>query len=195
MALSLLPLTCGGDDEPANSSSRPPIFDGTRSNFTAWIIAFSAWVAWKLTDCSHILDATETLPDVDTNDPQGSTDARVAWRNRTKIYLTSAARVLQCECLFIRMGQYHQACPTPSRKRQLPNMATTLIWKVQDATHWRDVRITSGHRLLPIRLTTNKQHTREPFVCAGWPPSASPTRKMSTGCQSRPPRIHPACRL
>ena len=44
------------------SSSRPPLFDGTRAGFITFFIALSGWVAWKLTSCSKILEENETRP-------------------------------------------------------------------------------------------------------------------------------------
>ena len=42
--------------------SRPPMFNGTRSHFIEFVISFSGWVAYKLSDCTDILDETETEP-------------------------------------------------------------------------------------------------------------------------------------
>lgn len=38
------------------------MFDGTRTGFLAWYMSFSGFVAWKLTECTEILDGTDTLP-------------------------------------------------------------------------------------------------------------------------------------
>ena len=52
--LAYLPLAASTDD--SSSSSRPPPFGGERTQWTAWLIAFGAWVAWRLTDCATLLD-------------------------------------------------------------------------------------------------------------------------------------------
>ena len=59
MGICTLPLILSTD---GHGSSRPPMFDGSRANFLAWIMSFSGFVSWKLTDCVDILDGTETEP-------------------------------------------------------------------------------------------------------------------------------------
>ena len=51
------------DDDRGSGSSHPPMFDASnRLNFVSWFMAFSAWVAWKLSDSATILDGTEPIP-------------------------------------------------------------------------------------------------------------------------------------
>ena len=49
-------------DEHASFMSRPPTFGGTRDAWTAWRIAFCAWLAWKLTDAAAIFSGDEPEP-------------------------------------------------------------------------------------------------------------------------------------
>ena len=60
-ALAML-TTVGAGDPDYSSSSRPPMFDGTRAGFLVWYMAFTGFVAWKLTECVDILDGTEVEP-------------------------------------------------------------------------------------------------------------------------------------
>lgn len=50
------------EDNGNGYTSRPPPFDGTRLGFLPWLMAFSGWVAWKLTDAADILDGTSPRP-------------------------------------------------------------------------------------------------------------------------------------
>ena len=49
-------------DASDGSASKPPMFDGTRIGFVAWMIGFSAFTAWRLTDATGLLDRTELRP-------------------------------------------------------------------------------------------------------------------------------------
>ena len=53
---------CAPDDASQSFMSRPPVFAGTRDAWTAWVIAFSAWLAWKLTDAAAIFSGDEPEP-------------------------------------------------------------------------------------------------------------------------------------
>ena len=50
---SVVPPVAAADD---SSTSRPPTFSGDRASWTAWLITFTAYCAWKLTDSLHLLD-------------------------------------------------------------------------------------------------------------------------------------------
>ena len=63
LALCTLPLAGAADEDALSpSSSRPPLFDGTRGGFTMWFMAFTSFVAWRLTDCADLLDGTTPRP-------------------------------------------------------------------------------------------------------------------------------------
>ena len=94
-SLVLLPLVAGGDDMA--SSSRPPFFDGTRAAFLAWLMAFSGYVSWKLTECVDMMDdepPTEpTVPELvaTTDEAEGNeeeveaaTERRDNWLKRNR---------------------------------------------------------------------------------------------------------------
>ena len=50
------------DGESSSSTSRPPVFTGERGvAFTTWLIAFHAWLAWKLTDALPLVDDPPTV--------------------------------------------------------------------------------------------------------------------------------------
>ena len=66
MALATPAGGAGTDDMFA--SARPPAFDGSRSAYTAWTIAFSGWLAWRLTDASAIFAGDDHEP-VDPGTP------------------------------------------------------------------------------------------------------------------------------
>ena len=55
----LLHVALAADD---TSTSKSPMFDGTRSSFTPWLIAFSGWVAYKLAESAEILDGSSPEP-------------------------------------------------------------------------------------------------------------------------------------
>ena len=55
-----VPLVAGMDSD--SSSSRPPMFDGTRGGFIQWFMAMTGWVAWRLNDVTDIMDGTEPRP-------------------------------------------------------------------------------------------------------------------------------------
>ena len=69
---------------PEDPSSRPPTFDGTRANFISWVISFSGWLAWRLTDATVIADHSETLIDIlaDEPDPVAEPVDHHAWTLR-----------------------------------------------------------------------------------------------------------------
>ena len=60
-------------DDTSSSSSKPPPFDGTRSSFTPWLMSFSGWVAYRLTDSTEILDETSPEP-LAADAPDGNAD-------------------------------------------------------------------------------------------------------------------------
>ena len=63
LVFTQIDLGAGAGDD--TSSSRPPVFSGNRVDWTAHVIAFFGWVAWKLTECATLLeDPPETEPDV-----------------------------------------------------------------------------------------------------------------------------------
>lgn len=95
VSLVLLPLATGSDDMV--SSSRPPSFDGTRTAFLAWLMAFSGYVSWKLTDCVDLMDddpTTEpavpelvaTTDEVEGNEEEveAAIEQRDDWRKRNR---------------------------------------------------------------------------------------------------------------
>ena len=56
-------LDLGAADDP--STSRPPVFSGNRIDWTAHVIAFFGWLAWKQTDCTALVeDPPEKKPEV-----------------------------------------------------------------------------------------------------------------------------------
>ena len=61
VALALLPQVSPADTEHT-SSSKPPVFSGQRLDFIAWFMAFSGFVAWRLTEAADILDEVEARP-------------------------------------------------------------------------------------------------------------------------------------
>ena len=61
LLLAHLASVCAAPDGTGTTST-PPLFDGTRSSWTAWMIAFTGWAAWKISDASMILDGTEVEP-------------------------------------------------------------------------------------------------------------------------------------
>lgn len=62
LAVAFLPLTLAADDAHGGATSRPPQFDGSRTSFIAWFMAFSGYVAWKLTDAADLLEGDEDMP-------------------------------------------------------------------------------------------------------------------------------------
>ena len=61
LALAVPAATAQPGDE-GNSTSRPPPFDGTRTGFMSWLMIFTAWVAWKQTDCVGVMEGIITPP-------------------------------------------------------------------------------------------------------------------------------------
>lgn len=62
-SVSLLPLTIAAkDDDSSSSTTKCPIFDGIAASFVAWLISFTAWVAWKAPELIAILDGSSTRP-------------------------------------------------------------------------------------------------------------------------------------
>ena len=59
-ALSALPLTLSGGS--GDDRKGPPGFSGERSDFLAWFMAFSAYVAYKLVDAAPVLEGTLPRP-------------------------------------------------------------------------------------------------------------------------------------
>ena len=67
------------------STSKPPLFDGTRANFVSWLMVFTAWIAWKQTDVVGVMEGTiarpvEPVEPVEPLDPAtlASTDPNLA---------------------------------------------------------------------------------------------------------------------
>ena len=110
---TLLLLACticavnAADDQGA--SSRPPVFDGTRHTFLPWFMAFSGFVAWRLSDCSDILNGKELRPVI----PNGTSNqnavaeaeaSRLDWdRRNRKLY----GLLLQCVPDWLRTSLYN----------------------------------------------------------------------------------------
>ena len=64
-------LDLGAADDP--STSRPPVFSGNRIDWTAHVIAFFGWLAWKQTDCTALVeDPPEKKPEVPGMDVDAS---------------------------------------------------------------------------------------------------------------------------
>ena len=62
---AVIPYVTAMENDNHAYGSRPPMFDGTRVNFVSFLISFTGWIAWKLTDCADILDGTSARPDPD----------------------------------------------------------------------------------------------------------------------------------
>lgn len=60
--LSVLPVVFAAKDDEVSTTSRCPTYDGVAANFVAWLIAFTAWVAWKAPDLIPILNEKSTAP-------------------------------------------------------------------------------------------------------------------------------------
>ena len=75
--LALVTPSLAGDDDKS-SSSRPPLFDGTRASFTAWLMIFSGWIAWKQTDCVGIMEGTIMPPPEPPQPPEPTDPAGVS---------------------------------------------------------------------------------------------------------------------
>ena len=58
---SILVLYVHAADD-ASTSSKPPLFDGTRASFVSWIMVFTAWIAWKQTDVVGVMEGTIARP-------------------------------------------------------------------------------------------------------------------------------------
>lgn len=56
----LLMASCAGDDDDIKTKLAP--FDGVIANFTAWLISFTAWVAWKKPELMELLNGTQSNP-------------------------------------------------------------------------------------------------------------------------------------
>jgi hypothetical protein len=66
-------------DESSGGNSRPPIFDGTRQSFTPWLVLFTGWALWKITDASELLSVGYASPTAgDRTDPDPAVVKRVA---------------------------------------------------------------------------------------------------------------------
>jgi len=83
------PLLSFAAEDDYVSSSRPPLFDGSRGTFLAWYMAFSGFVAWKLTDSVELLDG-EAEPDVPEPDADNADEVEAAvelrdnWRKKNR---------------------------------------------------------------------------------------------------------------
>ena len=94
-----------GDDDAPAGSSRPPLFNGTRTAFMPWFMAFSGWVAWRLTEAAEILDETSARPTpvAPTGSSTGNADLVKAWDDgNKKLYgaLMQAMPAWLCTSLF-----------------------------------------------------------------------------------------------
>lgn len=54
--------------EDTSSGPKCSIFEGVNAAFTAWFIAFTAWVAWKRPELSPLIRGTSTRPVADDPD-------------------------------------------------------------------------------------------------------------------------------
>ena len=85
-----VPAAASGDDE---RPSKVPPFSGQREHFTAFIIAFSAYVAWKLTECADLLEGDEARPiPTGTGIPAANYDADGKLTNGAAIAAAASAR-------------------------------------------------------------------------------------------------------
>ena len=95
------------------SHSRPPLFDGTRGTFIAWVIAFTGWVAWRLTDATGIADGTDTLHDIlaDEPDPVAEPLDHSHWSTRLEKWHTANRKlygaILQAVPEWLRTSIFH----------------------------------------------------------------------------------------
>ena len=107
--LVVMVLAKDGDD----SSSKPPSFDGTRANFVAWVIAFSGWLAWKLTDAAGIADDTDTHTQLlmDEPDPVAEPIDHATWVVRSEKWHAANRKlygaILQAVPEWLRTSIYH----------------------------------------------------------------------------------------
>lgn len=57
-------------DDDSTASTKCPVFDGISANFVAWLISFTAWVAWKAPELVGVLNGTVACPEpVDDSAP------------------------------------------------------------------------------------------------------------------------------
>lgn len=68
----LLPLAMAAPKDEETSTSRCPTFEGITANFIAWLISFTAWVAWKAPELVPILNGQSDAPPV-AADPDAPT--------------------------------------------------------------------------------------------------------------------------
>ena len=65
---SLLSQVEAGDDSASGTGSRLPKFDGQRSSYRTWLLAFSAFVSLRYPDLVGIIDGTRVPPTPEDND-------------------------------------------------------------------------------------------------------------------------------
>lgn len=59
--ISTVPVALAGRDEDNQPTSpRCPIFEGVTASFTAWLISFTAWIAWKAPELFSTRSQQET---------------------------------------------------------------------------------------------------------------------------------------
>ena len=80
LALSHAPACA--DSDGSSAASRPPVFDGTRQNFLPWVMAFSGWVAYRLTDSSDMLEGLDPRPTDPEPDPVAEPVDHKVWEER-----------------------------------------------------------------------------------------------------------------
>ena len=98
---------------PDEQSSRPPLFDGTRANFIAWVITFSGWIAWRITDAAGIADGSDTRIDLMNHEPDPVAEPvdHVTWTTRSEKWHASNRKlygaIIQAVPEWLRTSIYH----------------------------------------------------------------------------------------
>lgn len=90
LIICLLTTPVGGvNTDDSSGGPKCSVFEGVNATFTAWFIAFTAWVAWKRPELSPLIRGTSTCPvavDPDAPTPREKTAIRKWEELNTQLY-------------------------------------------------------------------------------------------------------------